>query len=269
MLEVTILKGKHDTEDDAKKLLTYLRQCDVYAPESALLLKSEAERREDVFEKLLTQDLSRNRLTVLLEKMEESASHHSHYPKYNRKQSEYMYRQKKLLWYVERCTSEEAVKGWEMHDKADEFLKEAFMSLLEGNFEGYLQMFRMRLLLQDDLRELRDGHIAATLASAEEALKDRYPKLAEKEKISLCVSLGSIHWVEEMYPSAKSFSLLDAPKKAIERLDYIRTQKVPPSEIDSLLLLAVGATTFLQFPEAEVERLSFEELSEKIKKSNI
>lgn len=266
MLEVTILKGKHDTEDDAKKLLPYIKQCDVYAPESALLLRSEAEKREDVFEKVLAQDLNRNELNVLLEKMEIKSSYHYHYPKYNRKQNEYLYREKKPLWYVERRTSDESAKGWEMRNNADVILKDAFITFLGGNIEGYLQLFRKRLLLQEELRELRDAHIAVTLASAEDAIRARYFRLAKKEKISFCVSLGAIHRVEDLYLPVQIVSLLDAPTNAMERLDHIRIQKVPPQEIDPQVILAVAATQILRFPEEEVEQLSFDELVERIKK---
>ena len=91
--------------------------------------------------------------------------------------------------------------------------------------------------------------------------------LAQKENISLCLSLGAIHQVEELYPVNQVIPLVDQPTTAAEKLTALRLQKVKPDDIPSEHILAVVATILLKFPEAEVEGLSFDELSEKVKKA--
>ena len=266
MLEVTILKGEHGTEEDAQKLLPYIKKCDVYAPECAFLTRGEAEIEEQVFEQLLSLNLNRNKLYELLEQSQTNVHHYYNYPKFGIKEREYLYQERKRLWHVERFLPEEAENGMATHNTGAVILIEAARKFLEGNIEEYLKKFRNHLLLLEQICEQRDIHIAQNLASAEENIRKRYPQLAEKESISLCVALGADHRVEKLYPTAVPIYLLDAPRTAMDRLNAVRTKKIPPDEINSALLLAVGATTLLGFSEAEVEQLGFDELTEKIRK---
>ena len=262
MLEVTILKVEHDTEESAQKLLPYIKKCDVYAPERAFLTIGDAEVIEQKFKGLLSLNLNKNKLYEILEQ----SPYNTVYPEFSRKEWEYLYRERKCLWHVERFLPEEEEKGTERCNILYAIIEKVELELLDGNIEEYLKEFRNHLLLQEQICEQRDIHIAQNLASAEENIRKRYPQLAEKESISLCVALGADHRVEELYPTAVPVYLLDAPRTVMDRFNDVRTKKIPPDEINSALLLAVGATIILGFSEAEVEQLGFDELTEKIRK---
>ena len=188
-----------------------------------------------------------------------------------KKNHELSFRANKTLEYLNSFVKRKSKEAEELKKKytdAHLLVQEAGIWLLESKAIGtYLQKYRAYLSLLDSIRPERDKHIAQNLAEAEESIRQKYPLLAQKENISLCLSLGAIHQVEELYPVNQVIPLVDQPTTAAEKLTALRLQKVKPDDIPSEHILAVVATILLKFPEAEVEGLSFDELSEKVKKA--
>ena len=104
MIELTLLKVTHSGEQEARKLIPYIQDCDVFGIEGAICTEREASENERVWQRLLGTDISRSRLqempyvSILDEKRRV----------YTAKVIDYLFRNKRLLWSTERFTEEEA-----------------------------------------------------------------------------------------------------------------------------------------------------------------
>lgn len=58
MLATTVLKVRHEHEHEAKKLLPYIKECDVFAIENAFVTEGQAQEVEKVWEDLLGSGIS-------------------------------------------------------------------------------------------------------------------------------------------------------------------------------------------------------------------
>lgn len=216
MLDVHILKVAHEREEEARKLLPYILKCDVYSPESAASTEQFVDERETEW-------------MGLLQKPNRTAFHNSYdisfikgmHPEaaaFNICRGDYLYRNKKPIFFAERCSpTDEAVTLALFDDwKKSQALSLSRLALLD--FEGFFESLWAAGKEYKKIVFRRDQIIAARLPSIEQELRQSYKKLAGKEIINYTIDLGAMHFPERYTDFPVHSHLLVSPENANYRV---------------------------------------------------
>lgn len=211
MLNVTVLKVKHETEADARKLLRHIQGCDIYSPEHQGGTLKEAifgeKRWREEFLKM-----SRSALLKTLEGMSRADWRPEN--AYKTKEADYLFRQQKPVVILERFSEEESRYVLQLVEKSDRGHDEAMALLLSGNSPGRPIALVIEAACTSALEvRLRDQHIAANLAGIEGYIRGENPSLREKSAINLTLCLGTLH-------SPEKYSALLIKPELIDKVPY-------------------------------------------------
>ncbi len=270
MLELTIVKTAHGRgESEAKRLLDYIKSCDVFSPEDACITEKKAKEIETFWEKMFALGWSRRRFReVFTDPQRRDAGNAA----FIDKQYDYLCRQRTPLWFLERFASEEEASWIEAINEAS--IDSGYLSLnalLEGRIDLFLIFKNRSILLSDKQCEARDVHIAENIMTAEKYIREQYQRISDKDPLKLVLAIGASHFPEDYLPktspeiSVKVVPLPTEAKNLGEKCDLALSQRRPPEEVRGLFL-AYAATEVFKLSDANVEGLSFEELAENIRK---
>ena len=190
-MNITILKGTHETKNDVMKALPYMVACDMFSTENRGCTKERAERTEKEWNETL---LHQSRTAVKNRVIELNKG--SLFLEFILAQTDMLYRNKKPIWFTERWTSEGAELIVNLHSQFNSYDKIADWYLKHLDLEQYLQNCWTARQYLRDLTLMRDRHIASNLSIAEESIREKHPALREKQELSLAVLIGSAHRVE-------------------------------------------------------------------------
>ncbi len=186
MLDITLLKVEHKGELEAKKLLPYIEKCDVFAPEAAGEIAVRAMHLEKTWYGQL--NLSRSRVAPILAK--NYSSHPPLMADYNIKRDDYLFRNKKPLYYLEKWP-----EGSSLNDRFafhHSLMGAALDRLSRRDITSFLNTSSQAIEVLANLVKLRDRHIAENITNAEHHIRTVYPRLT-KSTLSLVAEIGLAH----------------------------------------------------------------------------
>lgn len=235
MLETTLLKVKHAGAEEARKLLPYILNTDVYSVERPACTEEKATNEEQAWENIINAGMSRSAFARL------SAHAHKHTPPeqqaYCTIQDDYLFRSKVPLWGVERFQPTKAQQMKELYQCAGALEQEGLDFLEQGNIPDCLAYARKALETHTMLNTIRDEEMARCVRHAESALRKRYVQLEAKETIRLTVAVGAVHMPEHYTSFSHISDIRDAHDANPERmLNEALQQKASPEVLTSCLL---------------------------------
>jgi hypothetical protein len=198
MLEITILKVEHQTAEQARKLLPYIKQCDVCGPEASDLLEKTAIENETNWEEIINSDMSRTMFTKYVWDMICKTESHPGIRAYKAKTNDYMFTEKKPLWSPERYSEEELNSLLQLKKSIKSISGGTNSQIFSGNLDAYFESCFEYYAKQDEYIAKRDRHMARQLTVAEEKIRKRYPALANKEPLKYTIFLGLAHEPERL-----------------------------------------------------------------------
>ena len=117
MIEITLLKCKHAGKEEARKLLPYIQNSDVFAPEAGYGTEDSVAEYEEYWESILSSRLSRTRFNkeneIIMSKrfgLTNDLERRKLKQEYGLVLYDYLFRNRVLLWHVERFSKQEAEK---------------------------------------------------------------------------------------------------------------------------------------------------------------
>ena len=197
MLEITILKVEHQGTEEARKLLPYIQECDVFGPESAFLLEAEAAYDEKNWRDTIKADISRTQFLKFCSDMIEKTERNPGIKAYKLKTYDYLFSEKKSIWHPERYYEDERNSILASKEESRKLDTLSFKSLWEDKKDDFFDYTWKSFAIQFAQTTQRDQHIAKQLAFAETHIKNLYPQLAEKEKLKYSLFVGLAHEPEK------------------------------------------------------------------------
>ena len=266
MLDITILKVEHYGVREAKKLLPYIQNCEIFCPEFSCGTEKEAQEQETLWENTLTSGISRSQFKKCFSFQNEA-------PKmmdYNMKLYDYCFRSKRLMWYLERFSSQEAEELTALNYESLKYYDKAQISLKEGDIEEYFEKYRDFSALNETFCSKRDQHIGTNLVIAEERIRERYPTLEDIKHLRLVIQIGALHKIEEYSKlPVKVENLLGEPRNIYDKHNLAILQEKTFDERKNYILaeglVNLAKDGFINSSEFELEKMSFEELSQVVK----
>jgi len=196
MIEIILLKERHATEEEAKKLRPYIEWCDIYGKENAACSTEDAEAIEEDWNNSL-HNLSRTAFRKWREKCHSSVYSHKEIGVFMLKTDDYLFRAKKPIWFVERFEKKDSEKIRGELAKLKHVEAEALNLFLARRFDDFSLRYRGFLKFIDEMMQSRDMNIAYNLENAEDNIRRRYPALRDKNPLKFAVGLGGSHFPEE------------------------------------------------------------------------
>lgn len=202
MLKITKLEVVHLGEEEARKLLPFIKNADVYSPESALATEEKDRVGELGWKKILESKMSRTKFSKLRPVIEGNNKYVEKWNnkyvekgnnKYAEKELDYLFVNKIPIWFLERGNSERVKILNDLTVASEEGAHIAAKDLIQGNITGYVTHFFNSLKLQARYTEIRDRDIALNLESAEANIREFYPQIADREPLKLTFNLGALH----------------------------------------------------------------------------
>jgi len=195
---------------EAKKLLPYIKACDVYSGETAGLTEESARITEENWK-----DIHRWNLT-------KTAFYREIVPRFGqdrnpemgaftRKHAEYLFLEKKPVWCSERLTAQEMQEERENWQKGMHMGAAAKKLLVEDKLQEFLEAYHAQHQLLADAIKIRDKNIAKNLQTAEQYLRAEHPSLSAREPLRLTLHLGREHFPEEHMTGPKPKIIALAP----------------------------------------------------------
>ena len=263
-MKITLLKGKHETAEDAKHGLPYIRECDVYSPECAFQSELEAVRVEDEWMLLLPQSRSRMK-DLIAQSVKLNAC-----PDFARAQKELLHRNSKPIWYTERWHQRESILSRQMHDHANLVVRKAAVASLDGRFDDYVRDFWCHWQYSKEEKTKRDTHIAHNFEIAEERIRTRYPSLREQRELHLVARLGAMHCPEQY--CSKPVEVVQLPSERspifVEYNRVIETATSPDEARPIMLAFAlqgISAKQHAGLSDSDILAMSISELERTIR----
>ena len=268
MLETTILKVTHAGEEEARKLLPYIQNCHVYAPEAATQTEEGAQTAENIWENILKKDISWSKVKEAHETTYNRED--SELRAYRLKENNYLLRQKRKPWYLERFTQQESDLVWQLKDRADLSLRYGKKALLQESFNEYFSFIKQNIHHYSEMDEMRDKEIARNIVQAEERIRARYPELAEINPLQFVVRIGCLHQPEKYLQEKDKQKVTPVDRTSQDSLQVSRKlfrdwRSISESEFERLAI-AYGVCNIFNFPEKDAERMTTEELKTLLKK---
>lgn len=257
MLELKILKVNHSGKDNAKKLIPYIENCDIFGMESGCATKEHAEEIESHWEYMLQTNKSVARLKIELEEVKYSdKSIHPDEIEFEKQLDIELYKFRKPIIVLERFSKLES-----------KFLESLYSPpktrslLLEGNIDGFVSAYWNGLKMQGLADKQRDIHIAQNISKAEEKIRRKFEKLSEKNSINLSIMIGKLHNIERYLNCP--YEVIDLHNENSIFLELARKayeDNIPFEEVKKDLL-AAGLKASFKIPDRELD-LPFERLKE-------
>lgn len=194
MLKTKILKVIHHGAAEAKKLLPYIKGCDVFSPEHAALKTLLAIDLEWRWRMALSSDWSRTRFRKETARLQEGQSEEDR--AYVATMNDYLFCEKKPVWFLERFDPKTSADLEAKAFQGNQFGNVALQALQRKNVQDFLDFNYESWRLLEEICQTRDPHIAQNLLSAEESIKAFYPKLQSRTDLNLCVTIGGSHRIE-------------------------------------------------------------------------
>ncbi len=261
MIEVTILKVQHVGEDEARKLLPYVQNCDVYSPENPYATERISASWEAGFEQ--ASKLNRTQFSKVIQALLNSMRPDDF--AYFVKQYDYLYRAKRPLWFLERCSPEERQKVQSVVDSAKNANAGALSALERGQLEDFMGNCSSFLRLEAESFSQRDMIMGRTIQTAEEQIRSRYAQLRDREPLRYVAAVGALHSPEKHTSiPVKVVDLWNPPKTVQYRFD-LACQPSIDADVVKRDILAYGALHlsqkgFLSFTEPEIREMSIDVL---------
>jgi hypothetical protein len=239
MLEIKILKvshgGKDGGEQEAKKLLPHLSKSHVHSPECAAKTEKEALETERCWQIILSSNMSRSYFNSEIVRTNPQIPESQ--KQYSRKQHEYMFLNKVLMWQLERFTEEESRELIKARNKYEQMDEDSLISLASGKIDSFFIKYWQAKNLRMQITQQRDVHIAKNLESAEENILWKYPKLKNLDTIRYTATIGSRH-SPEVYTNMKIqiVDLARTPSPALAKLYEGLNQNKSLEEMKPLML---------------------------------
>tara|TARA_Y100000310_G_C20666113_1_gene807595 strand:+ start:1391 stop:2206 length:816 start_codon:yes stop_codon:yes gene_type:complete len=190
MLDVTLLSVEHAGEEEAKKVLPYIQDCDVVSVESPFETEKGAIKSEKEWNSLL--NLTRTKFNK--QRREVYRKNGKDVIDYWVKVEDYLFRSRLPLWHIER---------WENPNKAEEgvieernitrMLYQSLGCLTREDLNYYFERSRESLWLNTNLHKERDKNMGENLNGAESIIRKTYDHLRGKETIRLVSIMGAGH----------------------------------------------------------------------------
>ena len=266
MLEVEILKVKHKTQEEARKLLPWIKDTDVYSMESPMTEDS-AKFHEDDWHKILSQNWSRSMFErVTRFKMKEPDPEIFDYDFTSRS---YAFRQRRPILFLERHTPDNLKKINELVGREHNLILEGITLLEKGKVDEFLQKQWEGIRAQAASVEMRDRNIGNNLDQAEQIIREKYGELKNKKPLRLTVSIGSRHAPEKYTSIPVSVHYLRGEAKdPTERLAYA-LEKASSFEELTPYMLAYGAQQLINLRKTsltlkEIKEISTDELYKRL-----
>jgi hypothetical protein len=271
MLELTIIKERHETEGEAKKLLPYIEKCDIYGIENANCSISDAIDMETQWRDRSLKRASRTEFMNVRQSVYRGAS--KDFALYGLKRDDYLFRMQKPLWIAERFADNESVTLKEK--MAESFLAaDLTLGFLEAKkIEEFSSLFLEEVVTMFENMQIRDRNIAKNIEGAEKYVREFWPSLASVEKIKLVLGIGAMHAPEDFL--ARPYNVVDLygplPLQAELQFKMQDTWK-KSGQVARRDLLAYGVTLLqnkgnigLEVSSQEIRNLDFDELVQKLK----
>ena len=266
MIEITILKTRHGTLEDAKKLLPWITKSDAWGVEAFGFAGENAEKEEDSFHEWYNHSRSQF-LEMARDVYKKSLCGMG---EYNIKLWDYLFRNKKPIYILERLPSsvtknlkKNMVEYLILGDIAQNKLK-------ERKIEDFLENLRLSLVGFESMRDLRDIEIGKNLDNAEEYLRRKHPFLRELKTINLSVSVGAMHHPENFMKSpcmVEQMAEYSIPNEVMLGIHekYMQTGNIPNRDVLAYgIALAQISGRFEDFSREDILTLSFEELERRV-----
>lgn len=210
MISITILKVFHEG-DEARKVLPYVLGCDAFGVEHACLTAPAAEATEARWKQLLAMDLSRSAFWKELERS--GGTRNGGRDKgYADTLTDYLYRNRRPLYHLERMTPEESAQTAQLFEDAESLYWQGIDLLLAGNDRGPAWCYK-GMQMKVESYNIRDRHMATTIEGLEESLRTFWPCLARKETIRYAAIVGRKHQPEQF--TTTPLTIVDLPPRHV------------------------------------------------------
>lgn len=272
MLEVHILKVTHGTTEEAKKLLPYIKECDVYSPEFAFGTEKVAKVTEREWLGILSKSRSKMKEYVLSGCAPPNNPEVQQLNAYRLKEFEQVYLNQKPIWFAERFSENVASDLTERERAMFSNINESIRHLPSADESAFYRQMMDALALLAGTCDLRDKHIAANLKQALPYIKELYPTFQTKDPINLTIRIGLMHNIGKYVTDDGELKILPSVDLSgnIEPI-VVALQKAFAREGDSAevrrLALAYGVRMISKktdnpIPEEKLLNASSEELRE-------
>jgi hypothetical protein len=266
MLEIALLKVRHQHESNAKKMLPYIKECDVFGPEATLGKMSERDVQER--EKLFEESLSTFSLTHFRRKIEESKQLQKGVAPgeaaFYAKAIEYAFRSKIPLWFAERYSDEDNAWLAGREEERQIQRRTTFNILLKGEIAGFIELLTQDIIERQKDAAFRDQRIAANIEAAEPRIRERYPMLARQDPLRYTLFLGGAHMPERHTNIIHVKDLVD-PSDLILRANRAYAMNKPYEGIERDLLaiglISLGLMGYRAPSEEQLKTMTFGELT--------
>ena len=266
MLEVEILKVKHKTQEEARKLLPYIQKTDVHSMEAPMTEES-AQFHENDWYKTRSENWSRSmfeRVTRYVMKELDPEIFD-----FCLAERSYTYRQRLPILFLERHTPDNLKKINELVSREHNLILEGITLLEKGKVDEFLQRQWEGIQAQAASVEMRDRNIGNNLDQAEQIIREKYGELKNKKPLRLTVSIGSRHAPEKYTSIPVSVHYLRGEAKdPTERLAYV-LEKASSFEELTPYMLAYGAQQLINLRKTtltlkEIKEITTDELYKRL-----
>ena len=264
MLEVKILKVKHQTQDEARKLLPYIQNTDVYSAESPLT-EELAVLNEADWEKMFSYNWSRSKFERVSIDIIRKTDLDQDRCEYGLTERSYLFRAKIPLLFLERHSTTDLEKIKDINKRVESLIIEGIDLLAKGKVNEFLQRQWESIQLEAIGIELRDRNMAHNIELAEERIRQRYPQFKDRNPIRYTAGVGSRHAPERYTSFPLSVHVLRGqPIDPTERLAFALEQPRSFDEL-KLLMLLYGAQQLIRNKEfslavEDTEKITYDHL---------
>jgi len=196
MLKITVLQTAHEG-DQARKLIPYVRACDVYSSEAHGLSDANAHMLEREWLGLLSAETTRTKASRAIGTFVSGFQVESH-RKYTQTELDYVWRNRKPLFFVER---------WRGESDDPEILNEPVYQgqrmivegeglIADGRVSEGVNKWHKGVKIISGAGDRRDRDIADNVLEAEPRIRDLTSHLRTKDQICLTINLGGSHKIE-------------------------------------------------------------------------
>jgi len=259
MLEVTILKVQHSGTREARKLLPYIQNCDVFGPEDSIVTEKIALDKEKDWEKIIKSDESRFRFIGRTSDKIREIEWHPERAEYLLKVYDYLFREQKPLWFPEKCSEEER-KNLLLPD--GELDVRAFKAFSKGDMDVFFAEIWEYVTLMFKQAEKRDQIIAKNLRVAETSIRNQYPSLASKEPVRYTFFVGFAHepekYLDGLVKTVDLSTALFIPSKRVQKA-ALNGELNDDYKKDTLIWLYLSF--FNQAEQEKLEKMNVPELA--------
>ncbi len=205
-LEMTLLKVHHSGASEARKLIPYIQNCDVFGPENPCATENESREIENYWEAALK--LTRSAHRRFLDRIySDTGTISPETAEYNRAQQEVLHRSQKPIYILERLSDEDSENGKLLRNLAKSAKFVASKSLVLGNVDDFVDKYFEGCRYELHQSDMRDANMASVMINLEDRIRRRYEKLRDKNHLVFAAALGACHKPETRV-SVKSLTVV-------------------------------------------------------------